>query len=114
VGASQSGKRYRHQSAHGIFRGKAARRSEREQAVARQLVRRYIGPDVAGRFAFGYQIPDETVEVLLCSGDMFIPMQQRSNCCGVALVLNEPISSENCLEAFEGTAGSITKRFQLP
>ena len=51
--------------------------------------------------------------MLLCSRDMFIPMQERSNRCGVALLLYERISSEDCLQAFKGTAVSISKRFEL-
>src|SRR2546426_8487631 len=108
LSSPQTSQRYGNQSIRGSFGGQAARCREREQAVARQLVRGYISPDVAGGLGFGNQITDEIVEMLLRSGDMFIPMQERPNRCGVALVLNEGICSEDCLESLEGTARPVS------
>ena len=74
LSSPQTSQRYGNQSIRGSFGGQAARCREREQAVARQFVGRDIGPDGAGCSTFGDQIPDEMVEMLLCAGDVFIPM----------------------------------------
>jgi hypothetical protein len=51
--------------------------------------------------------------MLLCSGDMFLPVQERSDFHRVALVLNECKRRENCLEALQGAARAVTEFFQF-
>src|SRR5262249_31414354 len=64
------------------------------EAVARELRRRDIVPDVAALRTLGQQVPDELVEVLLRSGDVLTSMQECRKLGVVVLVENE----RECLE----------------
>lgn len=47
------------------------------EAVACELVRRYIIPDIAGLRGLDQQASDHVVHLVLCSGDLLVSMQER-------------------------------------
>jgi hypothetical protein len=57
--------------------GRLLARHEGTEAVARELVRGDVIPDVAGRGALGQQVSDHVVELPLRSRDLLVPMQER-------------------------------------
>ena len=79
------------------------------EAVARELVRRDIVPDVAGLRALGQQVSDQVAELLLRPGDVLASMQERREfgvVVLVGLVGDERVGLEHGFEPLAGVAGA--------
>ena len=77
------------------------------EAVARQLVRRDIIPDVAALCSLGQQVSDQVLELLLRSGDVFTLMHECREFSTVVLVGNERIGLEHSFEPLTSVTSSV-------
>jgi hypothetical protein len=78
------------------------------EAVARELVRRDIIPDVAGLCGLGQQISDQGTELPLRSGDVLTSVQEcREFGAVLAVVGDERIGLEHRLESLARVAGLV-------
>lgn len=77
------------------------------EAVACELVRRHIIPDVAGLCGLGQQVSDHLVDLVLRSGDPLVPMQERREF-GVVVLAglagDEGVGLEHRFESLAGVA----------
>jgi hypothetical protein len=79
------------------------------EAVARELLRRDIIPDVAGLRALGQQVSDDVSEVLLRLGDALTSMQERREFGGVvpAVVGDEGVGFQHGFEPLTSVADLV-------
>lgn len=100
----------RHEAADRGLRTLAAGSSQGVKAVGRKLVRRDIVPDVAGFCCLGQQVSDHVVDLMLRSGDLLVPMEERSEF-GVVmpagLVGDEGVRFEHGFQPLASVAGLL-------
>jgi hypothetical protein len=65
------------------------------EAVARELLRRDIVPDVAGLGGVAQQVSDQVDELLLRSRDVLTPVQERREFGSVVFAVTNPQTSQN-------------------
>ncbi len=85
----------------------AAGCGEGVEAVARELVRCDIVPEVAGLCGVGQQVSDEVAELLLRSGDVLTSMQECREFGAVVLVGNERVGLEYSFEPLASVASLV-------
>jgi hypothetical protein len=82
---------------------------ESVEAVARELVRRDIVPDVAGLCGLAQQVSDHVAELLLRPGDVLVSMQERRECGAVVLAVmgDEGIGLQYSFEPLTSAASPV-------
>jgi hypothetical protein len=83
------------------------------QAVAREFVRGDIIPRVASLCPLGYQVSDDSAEVLLGSGDVLASMQECREFGAVVLIGDEREGLEHGLEPLASAASLVPKLGKL-
>ncbi len=80
------------------------------EAVARELLRRDIVPDIAGLWGLGQQVSDHVAELLLRSGDLVVSMQERREfgvVVPVGLVGDERVGLQHSFEPLASVASLV-------
>jgi len=86
------------------------------EAVARELVRRDIVPEVAGPCALGQQVSDEALEVLLRSSDVLTSVQECRELGAVMLAGDEGVGLEHGFEPLAcvpGPVADFSEKFEM-
>jgi hypothetical protein len=106
----------RDESADGCLGWQAAGCGESVETVAGELVRWDVVADVASPGSVGQQVSDHVAEVLLGSGDLPVPMQERPQfgvAVPVGLMRDERVGLQHRLESLASVAGVVSGFGQL-
>jgi hypothetical protein len=77
------------------------------EAVARELIRGDIVPDIAGLYGLGQHASDQVGELPLRSGDVLTSMQECRQFAVVMLVANERVGPEHSCEPLARVASLV-------